>query len=439
MKFIDLFCGIGGFHHALEELGHECVFACDIDKDCREVYQENWDMTAFQDIRDWVSEIDDHEILCAGFPCQPFSKSGSQKGFEDKVRGTLFGEVIKIVQKNEPSLIILENVANLRTHDSGNTMKTIRSVLQDLGYHVRDKILSPDQFGIPHHRPRIFIVAIHKAKVPKYSKFRFPRPGKKHLQSCHVDLLFDKNSIGTIPIQLNQSLDHWNDFLGRLPRNVKPPSPTWSMEFGRFYDLENIHPVAKLTKSQLCHELSKEGIVARMFWTKEKILKQFPPYIRKISTVMPSWKKRFIQNNRIFWENYSSMIGDDWLNKARQFSETFQKFEWHVGSMKSRDIFDYMIHSRPSGIRVSKMNRIPSLVAMAQIPVIGPWDRKISAREAANAQSFKQDFILHSDSAISYKQLGNSVNVTVVKEVVKRMTKILSSESHSGEYLEMIQ
>tara|TARA_B110000914_G_C15081132_1_gene272888 strand:- start:60 stop:458 length:399 start_codon:yes stop_codon:yes gene_type:complete len=122
------------------------------------------------------------------------------------------------------------------------------------------------------------------------------------------------------------------------------------------------------------------------------------------------------------------MIEDDWLNQTRQFSQTFQKFEWHVGSMKSRDIFDYMIHSRPSGIRVSKMNRIPSLVAMAQIPVIGPWGRKISPREAANAQSFKQDFILHSDSAVSYKQLGNSVNVTVVKEVMKRMTKIITSE-----------
>lgn len=424
MRFIDLFCGIGGFHHALSELGHECVFACDIDEKCREIYQENWEMTVFDDIRNWVDQVDPHEFLCAGFPCQPFSKSGKQEGFEDQLRGTLFGELMKIVSNNQPDFILLENVANMRTHDNGNTFKTIRSALQREGYFVRDKILSPDQFGVPHHRPRLFIVAIKKNTIDNHKKFRFPKPDEDRKASCHVDLIYDIHSRGEIPNNLEEALRHWNILLNRLPKNVKPPSPTWSMEFGRSYDLEDIHPIRDLTKSKLSEILKAEGIIVRKSWTKEKILMQFPPYIRKMKAKMPKWKKRFIENNRAFWNQYGNNIADDWLIAARRLSETHQKFEWHVGKSKSKDVFDYMIHSRPSGIRISKMNRIPALVAMAQTPIIGPWGRKISPREAANAQSFRADFVLHEDDSVAFKQLGNSVNVAVVKAIVEEMTKL---------------
>lgn len=424
MRFIDLFCGIGGFHHALADLGHECVFACDIDEKCREIYQENWEMTVFDDIRKWVDKVNPHEFLCAGFPCQPFSKSGKQEGFNDQIRGTLFGELMKIVSKNRPDFILLENVENMRNHDDGNTLKTILSALQEEDYFVKDKILSPDQFGIPHHRPRLFIVAINKNTVDNHKKFRFPRPNKKKKLSCHVDHIHDINSTGQIPDNLEVALKHWNILLSRLPKNGKLPSPTWSMEFGRTYDLEGIHPVRKLTKSRILEILKAEGITARKSWTKEKLLAQFPPYIRKMKTKMPPWKKRFIHNNRRFWNQYGNNIGEDWLFKARTLSETHQKFEWHVGKTKSRDVFDWMIHSRPSGIRVSKMNRIPALVAMAQTPIIGPWGRKMSPREAANAQSFREDFVLHEDEAVAFKQLGNSVNVAVVKAIVEKMTKL---------------
>ena len=87
MRFVDLFCGIGGFHHALSDLNHECVFACDIDKDCNEVYFENWQMSSNGDVRNLSDVVPDHDILCAGFPCQPFSKSGQQKGLRDKMYG----------------------------------------------------------------------------------------------------------------------------------------------------------------------------------------------------------------------------------------------------------------------------------------------------------------------------------------------------------------
>lgn len=423
MKFIDLFCGIGGFHHALSDLGHECVFACDTDKHCREVYQENWDMTVFKDIRDWVDEIDEHDFLCAGFPCQPFSKSGGQKGFLDKIRGTLFEEICKIIRKNNPAYILLENVPNMRTHDEGNTMKTIRSVLQEMGYYVKDQVLSPHQFGIPQHRPRLFIVGFNKSKTKEYSKFRFPTP-ELNEGSTHIDTIHDINSEGTVPEELVKIFDHWTEFMTKLPLNVKPPSPTWSMEFGRNYDLDNIHPVSKLTKSEIISNLHKEGIECSMRMTKKQLLSHYPPYIRNMTSELPKWKKRFIMKNRRFWEENKTSIGDGWLKITRRFSDTQQKFEWQVGDSVSRNLLDYMIHLRPSGIRVSKLDKIPALVAISQIPIIGPWMRKLTPREAANAQSFRQDFVLHEKDNYAYKQLGNTVNVEIVKLIVERMLLI---------------
>ena len=429
MKFVDLFCGIGGFHHALTDVGHECVFACDTDKHCRDVYQENWDMTVFKDIRDWVDEIDEHEFLCAGFPCQPFSKSGNQEGFHDKIRGTLFDEIIK---KNKPTYLLLENVPNMRTHDEGNTMKTIRSVLQDLGYFVKDQVLSPHQFGIPQHRPRLFIVGFNKSQTKQFSKFKFPVP-RSTKKETHIDTIHDINSEGNIPEELAKVFNHWTDFMTKLPPGVKPPSPTWTMEFGRSYDLHEIHPVSKLCKEKIVSNLEKEGIKCSMRMTKQQLLSHYPPYIRNVTSRLPMWKKRFIIKNREFWEENKNIIGKEWLRITRNFSNTHQKFEWHVGESESRNLLDYMIHLRPSGIRVSKLDRIPALVAISQIPIIGPWGRKLTPREAANAQSFKQEFVLHEKDAYAYKQLGNTVNVEVVKLIVERMLLIgarKSSESH---------
>ncbi len=125
MRFIDLFAGLGGFHKALHELGHECVFASELNPILREVYKENWKIEPQGDIRKIVNfnidEIPPHEILCAGFPCQPFSKAGKQKGREDKLRGTLFDEIVKILSYRKPKFFILENVPFLAKHDNKGT------------------------------------------------------------------------------------------------------------------------------------------------------------------------------------------------------------------------------------------------------------------------------------------------------------------------------
>lgn len=162
-KFIDLFAGIGGFHLALNSFGAECVFASEWDKYASETYQKNFgikpngDITQIKEI-----EIPNHDILCAGFPCQAFSISGKQKGFED-IRGTLFFDIARIVNHHKPKVLFLENVKNLVKHDKGNTFKTILQTLEELEYNVFSKVLNSSHFGLPQNRERVYIVAFHKS------------------------------------------------------------------------------------------------------------------------------------------------------------------------------------------------------------------------------------------------------------------------------------
>jgi len=167
-KFIDLFSGIGGFHLAMEQLGGECVLASEIDSFCNELYPKNYGMSSDVNIRDLdeKTDIPDHDVLCAGFPCQAFSKAGKQQGMEDETRGTLFFDIARILKEKHPKYIILENVRNLVSHDHGNTWRIIRKTLVKCGYRLTEKplILSPHQFGIPQLRERVIILGKYDPK-----------------------------------------------------------------------------------------------------------------------------------------------------------------------------------------------------------------------------------------------------------------------------------
>jgi len=168
-KFIDLFCGIGGFHQAMISFGGECVLACDIDKNCREVYENNYNITPYPDITKLKTEdIPDFDVLCGGFPCQAFSHSGKQLGFED-TRGTLFRDIVRILKDKRPKYFILENVKNLKGHDSGKTWNVIYNALMEVGYLTYDKpvVVSPHMLGIPQHRERVLIIGIRKDIILK--------------------------------------------------------------------------------------------------------------------------------------------------------------------------------------------------------------------------------------------------------------------------------
>ncbi|MGP5347367.1 HpaII family restriction endonuclease [Psychrobacter celer] len=165
LKFIDLFAGIGGFHLALSNLGAECVFASEKDKFARQTYEENFDTANFEfndDIRKISpDQIPDHDVLCAGFPCQPFSQAGLKKGFkdgEDSERGNLFYCILDILEAKKPKAFILENVRHLIKHDEGRTFDTIQNLLKKAGYRVHYQVLKASDYNIPQLRPRVFIV-----------------------------------------------------------------------------------------------------------------------------------------------------------------------------------------------------------------------------------------------------------------------------------------
>lgn len=188
-KFVDLFAGIGGFRCGLAPLGGECVFTSEWDKHSVKTYStwfndENIQDSDFRDID--YSSIPDHEILCAGFPCQPFSLAGVSKknslghshGFKDEKQGNLFFSILDAVHAKNPPILFFENVKNLKNHDKGKTWDVIHSSLSDAGYHVFHKVIDA-QGWVPQHRERIFIVCFNKevfGNDRESISFRFPNP-----------------------------------------------------------------------------------------------------------------------------------------------------------------------------------------------------------------------------------------------------------------------
>ena len=173
ITFIDLFCGIGGFRLALEALGTRCVFSCDKDRQARKTYQANFGEEPEGDITTIAADsIPDFNILCGGFPCQPFSIAGKQRGFKD-TRGTLFFEIARIIKAKQPEVVFLENVPNLARHDNGNTLRVILDTLDGLGYNVHYQVLNAAYYGVPQIRKRIYFVCFRKDLQVDFS---FPKP-----------------------------------------------------------------------------------------------------------------------------------------------------------------------------------------------------------------------------------------------------------------------
>jgi len=176
-KFIDLFAGIGGFRLALQNVGGKCVFTSELEINAQKTYQANFGEVPFGDItKERIKQYipQEFDILCAGFPCQPFSIAGYRKGFSD-TRGTLFFDIEQIIEKHKPKVVFLENVKNLVSHDEGKTFKVLVEILeQKLGYKVFTKVLnSMKHANIPQNRERIFIVAFDPNQVENYFKFNF--------------------------------------------------------------------------------------------------------------------------------------------------------------------------------------------------------------------------------------------------------------------------
>jgi DNA (cytosine-5)-methyltransferase 1 len=185
--FIDLFAGIGGFRSALEKLGGRCRFSCEWDKYSQQTYQAWYGDIPHDDIRELkIADIPDHDILAAGFPCQPFSIAGVSKrqslgmahGFECATQGNLFFQLATIIEAKRPAVLFLENVKNLKSHDKGRTWQVIQARLDELGYWIFYKIIDAAAW-VPQHRERVYIVCFDKKAVPERPPFEFPESPKQ--------------------------------------------------------------------------------------------------------------------------------------------------------------------------------------------------------------------------------------------------------------------
>ena len=232
-RFVDLFAGLGGFHLALTALGGRCVFAAEWQEHLRDLYHVNFGLRPEGDIRKIKAiEVPDHDVLTAGFPCQPFSKAGDQLGFECTEQGNLFFNVAAIIRKKQPKFFILENVPNLLKHDNGRTWERIQQLLgktpKGLGYHIEARRFSPHNFGIPQIRDRVYIVG----SLESLEGFAWPKTSDAETS---IDTILDKKPTGAKQLskQVTECLTVWNDFLKRCPADVELPSfPLWSMEWG---------------------------------------------------------------------------------------------------------------------------------------------------------------------------------------------------------------
>lgn len=171
VRFTDLFCGIGSFHYSFKKLGMECVMACDIAKAARDTYTVNHGLEPKEDILDISPEdIPPFDVLCAGFPCQPFSNIGKHKGFNDE-RGTLFFQIMKIIEHHKPPVIVLENVSALLTHDKGSTFERMRTLLNEQHYEVVHRVIRCSDYGVPQMRKRLFIIAVQRSVAESFPQF----------------------------------------------------------------------------------------------------------------------------------------------------------------------------------------------------------------------------------------------------------------------------
>lgn len=371
----------------MSSIGAKCVFACDIDAECRKTYELNYGIKPGSDItKTKAEEIPSHDILCAGFPCQAFSKAGKRLGFDDETKGTLFFDICRILEYHHPKYALLENVRNLATHDRGNTWKVIHGKLQSLGYDLLPEpvIFSPHYIGIPQHRERVYIMCIRN-DVGQVAPFHFK--SSESIPCTIESILQDDSEIPNIEDyqispDMEKLIDLWNEFLQNIKTEKLPGFPIWS--------------------DRLCALDTAEDL-----------------------NMYPQWKRNFIvKNNALYIENKAFI--DSWLKKAKNnplFFGAKAKLEWQAGQTDSPDIWKQIFQMRPSGIRVKTNSYYPALVAIVQTSIIGPRRRYLTPRECARLQCFPDSFIPNQKDAQAYKQFGNAVNVECVKLFANHLLK----------------
>jgi DNA (cytosine-5)-methyltransferase 1 len=429
LKFIDLFAGLGGFHLALEDLGYKCVFASEILSDLRETYKLNFksvnpsyvigDLHLFP-----IEKIPKHDILCAGFPCQPFSQAGKREGLKDPKNGNHFEKLLNILDYHKPTYILLENVHTLEGHDHGRTWKIIKNELSK-EYDIDMRVLSPHQFGIPQNIKRIYIAGKRhdKGGLADFNFGILPVVPEQ----CNIETILEKNPNNYTPLKeiTKKHLYVWQNFLDNLKINEVPRFPIWAAEFGANYPYED-KATERYNNEELLNFKGAFGIPIQGK-DRQQILDCLPPYARRQDLKFPDWKINYIRKNREFYTKNKKWI-DKWVKQILNWEHSHQKFEWNCG-LSELTLKNKIIQFRPSGIRVKNPDKSPALVLMStQTPII--YDRSIgefrymNVNEAVKLQSMEKLKYFPSTPSQCYRALGNAVNVTVVKSIANELFKI---------------
>jgi DNA (cytosine-5)-methyltransferase 1 len=411
-RFVDLFAGIGGFHAALSAMGGRCVYACEIDAEAAAVYQRNWGLDPLADItahaNDTAMRVPAHDVLAAGFPCQPFSKSGAQRGM-DETRGTLYWNILKIIQAHKPKIVLLENVRNLAGPRHLHEWQVIIETLRAEGYCVSETpaifsphLLPPEMGGRPQVRERVFITATYSG-------------------SPNCGLRPD-------PAVTNRPVGGWD------------PS-TWDLETDLPLDPDHYVAGCDLAGSERLWIDAWNDFVEVMWEEREgRRLPGFPLWADSwvqtsdlsIPAGTPAWKADFLRKNAEFYTAHKRAI-DKWTRKWGVYSDEFpasrRKLEWQAQDTPT--LWSTIMHLRPSGIRAKAPTYVPALVAITQTTIVGSRERRLSPREAARLQSLPEWFDFGSQRpAATYKQLGNGVSVSAVWHVLR---------SHAGRDEELLK
>lgn len=335
--FIDLFAGIGGIRLGAQFNEGACVFSSEFDRFAQETYQLNFGEKPFGDICSIDAEhIPEHDLLLAGFPCQPFSYAGRTEGFEDKTRGTLFFDILRILESKKPKLLILENVKGFKSHNKGETMNIALNALEEAGYSAKWKILNSYDFGVPQYRERWYCIGVRKD-------------------------IADIDSIN-FPIQSD--------------RNTK---------LRDIIDINLDEPSLKLTKFEL-----------------ERIEYHFKNYK----------DSERVQHDNSMYEPHTK--------KGRHGVYSFLKpdgsLRFHVGDFAKTQIQEAFYACLDTYAPTIIANRVPKL-----------WDikRKLSVQESLRLQAFPEVFKFNVSNAQAYKQLGNSVTVSVIQKLVGQIKGLM--------------
>ncbi|MGB5962476.1 MAG: DNA (cytosine-5-)-methyltransferase [Coleofasciculaceae cyanobacterium] len=421
IRFIDLFSGIGGMRLAFEQaaqsyqLETECILSSEINKDAQSVYQNNFAHSPLGDVRE-IEQLPKHDFLLAGFPCQSFSYAGKKAGFGD-TRGTLFFEIMRLVDTNKPKAFIFENVRGLLTNDGGKTIETIKHEITKRGYSFNIFLLNSANFNLPQNRVRVYIVGILDA-TPQFNLVSDSGFKDSHSYNPQQLSLFDnhKNLI-TVADILEESPPTKYDcsvkFVTALKRVLKD-------------DLQRLHGIRLIDyrggnslhswELGLRGNCSKEEIELMNLFILKRRNKSFGSeqdgklLTKEQIAIFYRHPKLDILLDCLVTKNYLQLVNHKYKPVAGNFSFEVYKF------LDPAKIAITLVASDANRLGVYHNKRI----------------RRITPREAARLQGFPDNFRLHTNDDKAYYQLGNSVSINVVKAVAKEVIKNTFSFSKDG-------